>query len=32
MESNWIQTVAGKGFYPMFRFYSPKAGLFEPVK
>ena len=29
MESNWIQTVAGKGFYPMFRFYSPKAGLFD---
>ena len=29
MESNWIQTVPGKGFYPMFRFYSPKAGLFD---
>ena len=28
-ESNWIQTVAGKGFYPMMRFYSPKAGLFD---
>ena len=28
-ESNWIETVAGKGFYPMFRFYSPKAGLFD---
>jgi len=28
-ESNWIQTVAGKGFYPMMRYYSPKAGLFD---
>ena len=28
-ESNWIETVPGKGFYPMFRFYSPKAGLFD---
>ena len=29
MESNWIQTVAGKGFYPMLRFYSPTEGLFD---
>ena len=29
LESNWIETVPGKGFYPMFRFYSPKAGLFD---
>jgi len=29
MESNWIQTVSGKGFYPMMRFYSPKEGLFD---
>lgn len=28
-ESNWIQTVPGKGFYPMMRFYSPKSGLFD---
>jgi hypothetical protein len=28
-ESNWIQTVPGKGFYPMMRFYSPKEGLFD---
>jgi hypothetical protein len=28
-ESNWIGTVYGKGFYPMFRFYSPKEGLFD---
>ena len=29
LESNWIETVPGKGFYPMFRFYSPTAGLFD---
>ena len=29
LEANWIETVAGKGFYPMMRFYSPKAGLFD---
>ena len=29
LESNWTETVPGKGFYPMFRFYSPKAGLFD---
>jgi hypothetical protein len=29
MESNWVQTVSGQGFYPMMRFYSPKAGLFD---
>jgi hypothetical protein len=28
-EANWIETVAGKGFYPMLRFYSPKEGLFD---
>jgi hypothetical protein len=28
-ESNWIETVPGRGFYPMMRFYSPKAGLFD---
>ena len=28
-EANWIETVPGKGFYPMFRFYSPKEGLFD---
>jgi hypothetical protein len=28
-EANWIETVSGKGFYPFFRFYSPKAGLFD---
>ena len=29
LESNWIETVPGKGFYPMMRFYSPNAGLFD---
>jgi hypothetical protein len=28
-ESNWLETVPGKGFYPMFRFYSAKEGLFD---
>ena len=29
MESNWIETLPGKGFYPIFRFYSPEGGLFD---
>jgi hypothetical protein len=29
LESNWTETVPGKGFYPMMRVYSPKAGLFD---
>jgi hypothetical protein len=29
LEANWIETVPGRGFYPMFRFYTPKAGLFD---
>ena len=29
LENNWIETVPGKGFYPMFRFYGPKPGLFD---
>ena len=28
-KSNWIETVPGRGFYPMFRFYSPTAPLFD---
>ncbi len=28
-ESNWIETVPGRGFYLMFRFYSPTAPLFD---
>jgi hypothetical protein len=22
-EKNWIQTVPGKGWFPLFRFYGP---------
>jgi len=29
LEGNWTETVPGKGFYPMFRFYTPKAGVFD---
>ena len=29
LEANWIETFAGKGFYPMFRIYYPKAHLFD---
>ncbi len=28
-EINWIETIPGRGFYPMFRFYSPTAPLFD---
>lgn len=28
-ERNWLETVPGRGFYPMFRFYSPMAPLFD---
>ena len=28
-EVNWIETVRGRGFYLMFRLYSPTAGLFD---
>ena len=28
-ENNWIPTVPGKGFYPMMRFNSPEASLFN---
>ena len=27
--SNWLETVPGSGFYPMFRFYTPKEGVFD---
>jgi hypothetical protein len=26
---NWIETVPGKGFFPMFRFYSPTEPYFD---
>lgn len=28
-ETNWIETVRGKGYYPMFRLYSPTAPLYD---
>ncbi len=28
-ESHWIETVPGRGFYPMFRLYSPTAPLYD---
>jgi len=28
-EKNWIRTVAGKGWFPIFRFYGPLKPLFE---
>ncbi len=26
---NWIKTVAGKGWFPIFRFYSPAQPFFD---
>jgi hypothetical protein len=28
-QGNWIQTVPGKGFFPMFRFYRPTEAFFD---
>jgi hypothetical protein len=28
-EVNWIQTAAGRGWFPFFRFYGPEKPLFE---
>ena len=28
-EKNWIKTVAGKGWFPIFRFYGPLQPLYE---
>ena len=28
-EANWIMTVPGKGWFPIFRFYSPTAAFFD---
>jgi hypothetical protein len=28
-EANWIQTVPGKGWFPIFRFYSPTEAYFD---
>jgi hypothetical protein len=29
VEDNWLQTVPGKGYIPLLRFYSPKASFFD---
>jgi hypothetical protein len=28
-ESNWIQTVSGKGWFTLFRFYGPLEPFFD---
>lgn len=28
-QSNWIQTIPGRGFFAMFRFYSPTEAFFD---
>jgi hypothetical protein len=28
-EKNWIKTVSGKGWFPIFRFYSPEKPLYD---
>ena len=28
-EKNWIRTVAGKGWFPIFRFYGPLQPLYD---
>jgi hypothetical protein len=28
-EDNWLQTLPGKGWFPILRFYSPKAEFFD---
>ncbi len=28
-EKNWIKTVAGKGWFPIFRFYGPLQPLYD---
>jgi hypothetical protein len=28
-KSNWIRTVPGKGWFPIFRFYSPSKPYFD---
>jgi hypothetical protein len=29
MESNWVKTIPGRGWWVWFRFYSPKEGFFD---
>jgi hypothetical protein len=28
-RGNWIQTMPGKGWFPLLRLYSPKASFFD---
>jgi len=28
-EGNWLQTIPGRGWFPILRFYSPKAAFFD---
>jgi hypothetical protein len=28
-EKNWVPTVAGKAWFPYFRFYSPKKAFMD---
>jgi hypothetical protein len=28
-EANWIRTVPGRGWFPIFRFYGPEAAFFD---
>jgi hypothetical protein len=29
VENNWLQTLPGKGWFPILRFYSPKESFFD---
>ena len=29
LESNWVKTIPGKGFFLYFRFYRPKKEFFD---
>jgi hypothetical protein len=28
-ESNWVQTIPGEGWFPLFRFYATKQAFFD---
>lgn len=28
-EKNWIETLPGRGWFPIFRFYSPTEPFFD---
>jgi hypothetical protein len=29
MESNWVKTIPGRGWWVLFRFFSPTAAFFD---